>query len=150
MDCKVKFNVNSYGAKAEEDMVNASAMLSQRLGTPRGCIFWCEQAIEKYFKHILAQTEDSENLVMRHKLLPLATKAGFSVSSADRYLLNELGRMYYERYPIDKGEEIPEDPTWEDVELAYNLALRVQDWTYSVVAKRCENTKTNIRKMNLQ
>ena len=37
--------------------------------------------------------------------------------------------MYYERYPTDEGEDVPEDPTWDDVDKAYALALKIQKWT---------------------
>lgn len=146
---KINFNVNSYGAKAEEDMLNASAMLTHRLGTPRGCIFWCEQAIEKYFKHLLVQDGDSENLANRHKLLPLANKTGFKASTEERYLLGELSRMYYERYPSDDIEEIPEDPTWDDANTAYTFALRVQKWTYGIISQRQRNSRSSLEQLDL-
>ena len=146
----VSFSPNSYGAKAEEDLVNASAVIPTRIGTPRGGIFWCEQAIEKYFKHIVSQNGDQEGLALRHKLLPLAKQAGYQPTDNERYLLTELGRMYYERYPADAGEEIPEDPAWEDADKAYSLALKIQRWVYSVISRRSKVLNGGLKGLNLQ
>lgn len=143
------FGPNTYGAKAEEDMVNAIAVINGKVGTPRGGIYWCEQAIEKFFKQVLAQRVDSSNLLNRHKLLPLATEAGFSCSSQDRYLLRELAVMYYERYPVAEGEDLPEDPTWDEAKEVLDLAVRVQSWAHLLAKRRSADAKANLKKMSL-
>lgn len=141
------FSPNSYGAKAAEDMANAAAVIPTRIGTPRGGIFWCEQAIEKYFKHIISRDGDAQGLTLRYKLLPLAKQAGYRCSDSERYLLAELARMYYERYPADEGEDVPEDLTWDDVDKAYALALKIQKWTYTVDGRSSRKIRRGLKEL---
>lgn len=143
------FGLNSYGAKAEEDVLNATVTFKNRIGTPLACIFWCEQAIEKYFKHLLTRSVDSKTLVTQHKLLSLAHKAGFNYDNNERTILSELARMYYERYPVDEGEVVPEPPTWEDVEQAYLLVMKVRKWTHTRVSREAKNVKDKLGSMDL-
>ncbi len=150
MDTGKIFNLNTYGAKAEEDLFNAHAVITGQCGTPRAGIFWCEQAIEKYFKHIIAmKRDDASELVRQHKLLPLAKEAGYVSSDRERVLLRELGSMYYECYPQAGDESIPVEPEWEDTNEALNLAKKVREWTVQLSRKRESKLRDGVKKLNL-
>lgn len=151
MDTGVIFNANTYGSKAEEDMVNARAVISGRYGTPRAGIFWCEQAIEKYFKHQIAAARkgDFSSLINQHKLLPLARESGYACSQSDRGLLRELSSMYYERYPQAGDEPAPEDPTWEEASSALELAEKVRTWAVHLAHMRAAKLRESLNKLRL-
>ena len=151
MDTGVIFNANTYGAKAEEDMVNARVVIAGRHGTPRAGIFWCEQAIEKYFKHqiAIARKGDASSLINQHKLLPLAHDAGFTCSSSERSILRELGTMYYERYPQAGDEVAVEDPTWDEAGEALVLAEKVRAWATHLAGARSAKLHESLNKMRL-
>lgn len=143
------FGVATYGYKAERDLFNAHSVIQGRVGEPYAGCFWCEQAIEKYFKHLLASRNGSEEIRMRHKLLPLAREVGFSMSSEECFLLQELGKLYYERYPAPPGEEEAEEPTWEDADSALRLADKVRDWCLLMEKRRAGDVRGSLRGMNL-
>lgn len=151
METGTIFNMNSYGAKAEEDMVNARAVIPSTIGTPRAGIFWCEQAIEKYFKHIIATKHDrsAEVLIGQHRLLTLCRDAGFSCSEGERLWLRELTSMYYERYPVINGEPEPKNPDWDDARTVLTLAEKVRTWAVSVVRRRESGLKKSLNNMDL-
>ena len=147
MDPGLTFNQNTYGSKAEEDYSNAQAVYSARVGTPRAAIFWCEQAIEKYFKHLLTLRDKTLGIDRRHKLLPLAKDCGYSITGLERSMLLELGRIYYERYPVPEGEEVPEDPTWDDVKSAIGLVKGIRSWVLTQCSNDIEQTQAGLRSM---
>lgn len=122
-----QFNRNSYAYKAEGDICNAELIASTRGGTPLGGIFWCEQAMEKYFKHLLVANCYDGSLMKKHKLLPLAVAAGFKCTEHERIILRDVSKMYYDRYPSE-SDEVVEDPSWEEFDEAYALALKVRRW----------------------
>ncbi len=136
MDIIKGFSTRAYGARAEEDFFNASVVISQRCGTPRAGIFWCEQAIERYSKHVIAlQYKDATVLACQHDLTLLMKEAGFSVSDEERILFCELNNVPSTLYPQGVNEFVSKDMTWEDAESALVLVRRVRDWC--VVLRPC-------------
>lgn len=142
---EVRFSPYSFGAKADEDMVNASAVITAHIGIPSGGMFWCHQAVERYLKYCLGQTKPTFKLGCRHELLSLACEIGFSTSREERVLLAKLTRAYYEHDPGDP-DETPQAPlTWEDAESALAFAQKVQKWTYAMherIKDRLKDSKT--------
>jgi HEPN domain-containing protein len=112
--------------KAQDDELNAVAILKHRDGTPSMVCFISQQITEKCLKAFLIHAvRDYPKVHLVDKLLELCIKEddSFSVFKNDAILLNEY---YIEaRYPDSMSVD---DFTWEMAEQAYNAAKKIKDF----------------------
>lgn len=111
--------------RAEDDEINAAAILKDRDGTPMMVCFICNQMAEKYLKAFLVYAiHDYPKIHPLDKLLKLCAKndSAFGALQEEAILLN--GYYTEARYP----DSLPvESFTWEMAEEAYEAAKKIKE-----------------------
>jgi len=126
-----QFSKGTYAYTAEGDMIQARELTGGKQGTPSDVVYFCEQALERYFKHLLPQVDfsvDEKLHPIAVSLIPLAAASGFRFSSKEVNVMQRVSEICRSLYPVSEDEVVPRTATWKDAENAYTFALRVRVW----------------------
>jgi HEPN domain-containing protein len=116
----------SWFRKAENDLLNVENNLKAEKYPGDTVCFHCQQVAEKYLKGLLAWHQVS--FVKTHDLFALLKQVKQILGEDANFLDQSISLLDDYSVSIRYPQEVEEDPTDKEVQLAYEAALAVRTW----------------------
>ena len=141
------FNSKSYGEYGDLDWDSAIVLWQREKWN--GSLVHLQQAAEKYFRSILADSGEQPCSIKGHSLPDLAKACDFDVSEEESAMLKYLTDGYtILRYPTEKV--MTREPSREVVENACDLVQRIRIHALKLYYAQQESKPVGVKRLTLE